>query len=581
MSDHSMAGSRELLATYSPDAGVVGAPPATEESTDRSDTLGKQASDWDTSFTADWRGSYGATWWLDLACIGAIVFLLGAMQPLLDPDFPMHLATGEWIVRHRTVPFVEPFAWTRAGAPYYAYSWVVEVVYYLTMRWWGAIGLHLLDGVTLLAAAVAMLVLGRAARWRPWVAFCMAALNVGIAMTVVPALRPQLVLLSLVPLAWACAYRILARSRIRLAVAALVVTSAAAANSHLFFVLTAAPIALVVIHPPRERRRGWAIGIAVVAGWLLSPYSMVWPDVFRLNFGYNALLVQPSPIREFHSGFRPGIGLLWAFPLALIPWAIPRERLHRRERVVFGALWIAGLAAFGYAGRLLLCWWLILLPVVAIAIDCLGGAGRVTAPRRPVKLATYVIAVVAIAAIAIGVAPGWRAEGDATSRRLPTGASASIEPLLVWLQCQVRPDAGGRIYTWFNYGSYLVWRLPGYSASVDGRTIFPDSVAKPETLLSSWLANPPYRVWRGADLAVMPRYFQVAAELDTTQGWTLAASYHRPENPADSVGLWVNRSWWQQFGNAPPPVKPVQLTKKGAAVQSCEPLAVPARHSGV
>ena len=33
------------------------------------------------------------------------------------------------------------------------------------------------------------------------------------------------------------------------------------------------------------------------------------------------------------------------------------------------------------------------------------------------------------------------------------------------------------MFTEFNWGSELTWRLPGYSMSIDGRTIFPDSVA--------------------------------------------------------------------------------------------------------
>ena len=47
----------------------------------------------------------------------AVVFCFGAVRPLADPDLPMHLSVGEWIVRHRAVPFLEPFAWTRMGEP--------------------------------------------------------------------------------------------------------------------------------------------------------------------------------------------------------------------------------------------------------------------------------------------------------------------------------------------------------------------------------------------------------------------------------------------------------------------------------
>lgn len=555
MPNPSLAGSRESTSLDVPGAGSATEPrPQIVRSRERA------ALDCGRTFADEWRESYGPSWWLDLACLGAIVFLLGAMQPLGDPDLPMHLATGEWIVRHGAVPFVEPFAWTRIGAPYYAYSWALEVVYYLILSWSGPLGLHLLQGTILLAAAAAMLVLARAAGWKPWVALCMAAINVAAATLVVPALRPQLILFALVPLAWACSYAILTAPKIRWIVAALVLTSAAAANSHLFFVLTAAPIALVIASPPADRRRGWAVCIAVVAGWLVSPYALVWPEVFRLNFGYNALLVHPSPIREFQPGFRASTGLLLALPLALTPWALPRGPFHGRKLAVHGALWLAGLAAFAYAGRLLLCWWLIVLPIAAEALGQLGRNGRSEVPRRSVKLASYTIALVSLGALVALMLPRWRTEGDAVSRRLPVEASSSIEPLLVWLECHVRPDAEGRVYTWFNYGSYLVWRLPGYSASIDGRTIFPDSVSKPEMFTSGLLSPRRSRVWRSADLAIVPMYFGVAAALDTAREWRSAATLRNPESPADSVGLWVKRSWWAEVGTAPLPEHAVMLT---------------------
>lgn len=502
-------------------------------------------------FVAQWRNSYGPLWWMDLVCLGMVVFLLGAMQPLSDADLPMHLATGEWIVRHRAVPFTEPFAWTRLGAPYYAYSWWLEVVYYLIMRWSGPAGLHLLQGAMLLGVAAAMLILARGAGWKPWIALSMAALNVGAAMLVVPALRPQLALFILVPLAWAWAYRILDAPRIRWAVVAMLLTGSAAANSHLFFVLTAAPIALVIARPPAQRLRIWALCIAIVAGWLASPYGFSWPDVFRLNFGYNALLVQPSPILEFRPGFRATTALLLALPLAVVPWVVARARLDRRETVVYGALWLAGLVAFSYAGRLLLCWWLITLPLSAVALQTLGHGGKAAAPRRRVRATTYAIGGLLSITLVATMPAQWRNEGNAQSRRLAVPATTEIEPLLVWLECHTNADAGGRIYTWFNYGSYLAWRLPGYSASIDGRTIFPDSVAKPEMLVSGLLPRREYRAWSSADLAIIPLLFGVAPTLDSAQGWKRAASLRPHENPADSVGLWVNASWWKKFGEHP------------------------------
>ena len=50
------------------------------------------------------------TW---VGCALAAALWIGA-APLGDPDLPLHLAVGEWIARHHSVPFTEPFAWTRS-----------------------------------------------------------------------------------------------------------------------------------------------------------------------------------------------------------------------------------------------------------------------------------------------------------------------------------------------------------------------------------------------------------------------------------------------------------------------------------
>lgn len=503
------------------------------------------------SFAETWAASYGPSWWLDLLVLGVLVFALGAIKPLDDPDLPMHLATGAWIVQHRAVPFVEPFAWTRAGAPFFAYSWAAEVVFYLVLDALGPVGLHLLNGALVLAAAVGVLVMGHTFRWRPWVSLVLAAFGVAVATMVVPSLRPQLALLSLVPLAWACAERVLrARSALRPALGLLAV-SALAANTHLFFVITAAPVALVYTDPPAQRRRSVLLCAAIGLGWLVTPYALVWPAVFALNLGHNALLAHPSPIAEFGPGFSSGFfGLVLGVSLALIPFGLPRGALTGRQRLGYGAMWLVGLVAFAYAYRLLLAWWLIVLPAAAVAVA--GVASRDATPERSprawVRRASYGTAVAMLAVIVVHVVPEWRREGGVMSRRLPSIAAPELEPLLDWLQCNTVAGAHGRIFTWFNYGSYLAWRLPAYSASVDGRTIFPDSVADPEAYTTGWLAPRAFHTWSSADLAILPRRFDVGAILDTASDWKLAAWTYERAHGSNTVGLWVRRDWWAREG---------------------------------
>ena len=64
-----------------------------------------------------------------------------ATRNVLDPDVWWHLKTGEWIVRHGTVPHADPFSYTRAGQPWTVHEWLCQVAMYGLFRWAGYSGL--------------------------------------------------------------------------------------------------------------------------------------------------------------------------------------------------------------------------------------------------------------------------------------------------------------------------------------------------------------------------------------------------------------------------------------------------------
>jgi hypothetical protein len=497
------------------------------------------------AYRAAWRSSYGPHWRAQLAYLVLVCFLTGLLRPLVDPDLPMHLALGDWIVRHRAVPVTEPFAWTRMGAPFFAYSWLPEVAYYLALRSLGPLGLHLVNGMLVAGCGVATYVLGRAAGWRPWVVLSVAAVTVGVTIFFVPGLRPQLVLLVAMPLAWAGTYDILRAERLGRGVLLLASACALAANSHLFFPVTAAPLILCWVYPPAEGRRLWAAGLAVLAGWVAGPHTLLWPRVFALNLGYNALLYPPTPIAEFQPGFTAGwLPRIFAGGLLVLPWAVATARLTRRERIAAALLWTAGLVGFAIGVRLLVVWWLLVLPLVGWVARGRSPEADTRPPRPAVRWALYGVTCLFVVALMPSGIDGMRIEGRGFSRRLPTYAEQPVEPLAVWLERNAADGSGGRIFTVFNYGSYLTWRLPQYSASIDGRTIFPDSVAKAESYLRprDGLQHGP---WRSAELAILPLTWHTAAVLDTAAGWRRVAT-----SPGDAVrpgaGLWVNDEWWRR-----------------------------------
>ncbi|MFL5574858.1 MAG: hypothetical protein ACJ79S_02665 [Gemmatimonadaceae bacterium] len=515
----------------------------------------------DARWSTQWHAAFGARWLGELAILAVLAAAFAALTPLSDPDLPIHLATGEWIVRHGRVPFEEPFAWTRPGRPFQAYSWLPELVFYLTLKGAGPVGLRSLHGVLVAAAGAAVIALGHAARWRPRTALLVATLNLVVAALVACCARPQILLFSLVPLAWAAAYRLTRGERAPRAALTLFAVAALSANSHLLFPLTGAPLALLAA---RWRRGGpvrWtALAVAMLAvggGWLASPYALSWPEIFRLNFTPNALIAYPSPLSEYAPGFGSAVALgvvplVPVLALAALPWALSTVEMPPRERLLGAALWLVGLVGFALAARALLVWWLLLLPWVGQGVEAadraLAGDGAAARQWRIVSVWAVCSLLLLTRLAPIAAADGT--EGTVRTRTLPVPAAPWVDPLAAWLECHARPGATGRLHTVHSYGSYLIWRLPGYSPSIDGRTIFADSIAGAEAYRGAWEARPTtYGPWAAADLAIAPAHFALAGVLDTATGWRRAAT---AEWSGVRAGLWIRDAWWTRAGGGAP-----------------------------
>jgi hypothetical protein len=502
---------------------------------------------------AEWHDALGAHWRGILALYLGIVFVLAALMPLDDIDLPMHLAIGEWIARHHAVPFTEPFAWTRMGAPYFAYSWLMQLGSYGLLSLLGPLGLHLLYGAIAAASVLAIAAMGKAQGWRPWPTLILAAIHFVVLTRVTPSLRPQVVLYALVPLAWAAASTLRRGDErsTRWGLAALFVASVLAANSHILFALTGAPVFVLVLDPPARWKTALYAVLAVGAGWLLSPYGLSWPEVFRLNFAPNPLFRYPSPISEYQPGFNAS-PLIGAF-LALVPWFAAGSPLFRtggslaspatRRWFAMAAIWLVGLVAFSRVEKAITIWWLVSLPLAGATLSRIPDPRSLLRARARIA-ALAVIGLLLCAEHAIMGGSIRSREGTVESRTLPGRWAVEAEPLAAWLQSHATPRSRARLFTTFNFGSYLTWRLPGYSASIDSRTIFPDSVALPEAYIVKDLADTAFGPWRSADVAIVPLDYSVASAIDRSAEWV---RLDRPDSASARralLGLWARRAWW-------------------------------------
>ena len=83
--------------------------------------------------------------WIVAALAGYCVFLF-APQVLNDGDTYLHIAAGEWILQHGSVPDTDPFSYTFNGAPWVAHEWLSEVIMAFAYRMGSWNGLLVLFG---------------------------------------------------------------------------------------------------------------------------------------------------------------------------------------------------------------------------------------------------------------------------------------------------------------------------------------------------------------------------------------------------------------------------------------------------
>jgi hypothetical protein len=526
------------------------------------------------SWDAIWREALGPAWRTQLALFGVLLFVAGAWLPLADPDLGMHLATGEWIARARAFPTREIFAWTRAGEPFQAYSWLPELTYFLLLDRFGPLALHALHGLAVMAVAASTVVMARAFGWSGWGTIATTITTLIVAVDIAKFLRPQLLLFVAMPLAWALVKRAREAERIGPYLVGLVALGAFIVNSHLLFPLTAAPCILLLTHPPADRKRIVLVPAAIVAGWLMTPNLFDMVGIFQLNFAPNAAIGPPSGISEYRPGFEVLVtedfsSLMLAVGLLLLPFMIA-PRMTVRERALHGLLWLVALLLFAIAVRAVAVWWLVMLPGVGLLLS-LFPSPTVPVVRLAQRLVTWAIVFLLALQSLIDWRDPWLASGDARTRTLPSLTGRETEPLVRWLDCHTTGRRPARLLTVHNYGSYLVWRTPWLSESIDGRTIFPDSVNAEENYLKLPARRLPLMAWKPGQVAILPEIYNVASVLDTASGWRKVARTATLDGRVRMVGLWVREDWWAANATGPLPERPVNTWHRLPVTQpDCE-----------
>ena len=400
--------------------------------------------------------------------------LLNPRRMLGDPDTYWHIATGRWIIVHRTVPYHDMFSFSMPGAPWTSPEWLAEV---LSAWLFDHLGWAGLVAVTALCATAAFAMLLHALlRWlAPMPAMIATALAPSLVLPHLLA-RPHVLALPIL-VRWIDAL-VTARSEQRAPSLWLLPLVTLWANIHSSYILGLGLAALLggeavlLAEDWRARRqaaRRWSVfGVLAVAAALINPYGvegLLLP--FRL-IGMGTLnLIGEWQSPDFQH-FQPVE--LWLvvvlFAALAFGWRLPPTRVAMVLLLLHMAL-----RHGRYAELLGLVAPLLLAPALAPQLAATLG-------RRPPSAADRLLAELARPATTLGIALGAVLIAGLTAVALHLGVQRQGDGLTPQsaLAAVAAEHIEGPVLNDYRFGGYLIFA--GVKPFIDGRYFYGDEFLK-------------------------------------------------------------------------------------------------------
>jgi hypothetical protein len=436
-----------------------------------------------------------------------VVLTLG---PVVDNDLWWHLRTGQWIAQHKTVPATDPFSSYAQDKPWVAYSWLFGLLMYRLHQGMGLWGIYLYRLLMWLAITLAVLLLAR--RQNRYIFTC------GITGFAICALVPLMqerswlfsILFYAVTLAVILDVREGKPNRLGWF---LPFVYALWANLHIEFVVGLALLGLACAAPLLDRFYLWMIqkrestiqdrasgrndrdspspadhpfSILNSQSSILDPRQLAWrPLVLLTVLCALATLINPYGIKIYQPVLElPTQRSVYSLVAELKPlpfrkpsdWAVLAlamtaafrlgQLAARSQLASFEVLLLASSAYFSFQSQREI--WLVVLAAVAIVAIRKPTPEPGFSDLKPVadvrfrfldfSLVAGAVALVTLLAIRTrGVSEEYL--DNAVAKAFPVQAAAFVE----------RQNYPGPLANHFDWGGYLIWRLPGHPVSIDGR----------------------------------------------------------------------------------------------------------------
>ncbi len=402
-----------------------------------------------------------------LATVGGMSFFLKFC--VLDNDIWWHLKVGDWIIAQLAVPHNGILSRTAADRPWVAYSWGYEVLMSLAYKWLGLIGIGLYGTLLTVAVAYAIYWMLRHVSGRFWLSLALAVI---VCSAFLFNLMPRPVFFSIVLFCVTLALLLEANRTGRVETLYwLPLIFVLWANLHIQFIYGLLPVGLLVAITLAQhiaKSRGIAPSfllpttlpslplLGVLAACLLA--TLIGPNTYHVygvvleysqaKLAYSMIIeLQPLGFRHYSNYVEL---LLGAAGFMAIGWQ------KKIDLFKLALMVIASVLAF----RTMRDAWFLCIPAAACVAAIFAEHGEPEERESALEL-TGVFAGVAIMLLLLAGGAGF------TTRGLDRAISATFPvDAINFLRKNQFP---GPIYNTFDWGGFLMWYMPQYPVSIDGR----------------------------------------------------------------------------------------------------------------
>ena len=379
---------------------------------------------------------------------------------ILDPDLGWHLKTGEWISAHGTVPTTDPFSQYGAQRSWVAYSWLfgwvlssLETSFGLP----GVIGLTFFLSVAIFAALFMLL---RQVNSEPGVVMALMALGMIAMSPLLRTPRPWLftILFFIVELVLIQQARLTGRLK---SLCWLPVLFLVWANCHIQFIYGFFPVGLLLLEQliPGQHSKMFTfrqtlllVGACLLVT-LINPYGLqlhvtIW-EVVRQTGVYELIEeMRAISFRDLADWVALVLTVAAAYALGMSP---------QKDRLWAVLFWVSLFVAFRSRRDV---WFLVIPSLVLLA----QWNGKVVPRRGGLFTSTQWLGSFLIALLFVfgsGQAAYFNREhlGRLLSEHYPESAVRFIEA----------GHFSGPLYNEYGWGGYLIWQMPDWPVSIDGR----------------------------------------------------------------------------------------------------------------